>query len=192
MILGITGGSGCGKTTALNIFSQSGGLILDCDHIYHQLLRSDKSRLDAIDKRFPDTVVCGILDRIALGNIVFSDPQALADLNAITHSAVSKEVKRLIGLAGKQHIAIDAIGLFESGLDRLCDVTVAITAPENKRVDRLMARDAISMEYAQKRIAAQRSQAEFSKLCQYTLCNDGTAEEFENKCLAFFRAIGIM
>ena len=54
-------------------------IVVDLDRT---LLRSDKSLLDAIDKRFPDTVVCGILDRIALGNIVFSDPQALADLIA--------------------------------------------------------------------------------------------------------------
>ena len=192
MILGITGGSGCGKTTALNLFSQCNGLVLDCDHIYHKLLRTDKALLSAIDKRFPDTVVCGILDRIALGNIVFSDPQALEDLNQITHSAVCKEVNRLIGLAGKQHIAIDAIGLFESGLNKLCNVTVAITAPENARIDRLMARDAISAEYAQKRISAQRPQQEFSRLCDYTLCNDGTEEDFANKCLAFFQTIGIM
>ena len=192
MIVGITGGSGCGKTTALKVFEQCGGIVMDCDQIYHRLLRTDKALLDAIDRRFPDTVVGGLLDRIALGNIVFADPQALADLNAITHSAVRKEVLRRLDLVEKQHAAIDAVGLFEGDLAKLCNVTVAVTAPENKRIDRLMVRDAISLEYAQKRIAAQRSQEEFCQLCDYTLANDGTEAEFADKCLAFFKGLGIM
>ena len=191
MIIGITGGTGCGKTTALEAIRQLGGTVLDCDAIYHELLETDTALLSAIDARFPGTVENGKLHRKKLGQIVFTDKQALLDLNQITHSAVKTEVLRRLnkttGLA-----AIDAIALFESGLDKLCKLTVAITAPEEARVIRLMARENISEEYARKRIAAQPSQEDFLKRCDYCLHNDGTCEEFLSKCLAFFRDLAII
>ena len=139
MILGITGGTGCGKTTLLNCIAERGGLILDCDAIYHDLLRTDPALLSAIEARFRGTVEYGVLQRKKLGNLVFSDEKALEDLNAITHGAVKAEVLRR--LAGKPKLAaIDAIALFEGGLAELCDVTVAVTAPEEARIQRLTVR----------------------------------------------------
>lgn len=191
MILGITGGSGCGKTTALRAIQELGGVVLDCDRIYHRLLETEPALPDAIGKRFPGTVEKGVLQRKKLGAIVFADPNALAELNRITHGFVKREVLRL--LAGSPRLAaIDAIGLFEGGLAELCDYTVAVTAPEEQRVARLMARDGISCEYAAARIAAQRPQSEFSALCDFTLENDSTQEAFSAKCLAFFRGLVII
>ena len=94
MIIGITGGTGCGKTTLLEAIKARGGLVLDCDAIYHRLLQTDKKMLAAIEARFPGTVQEGILQRKKLGAIVFADEQALLDLNRITHSAVKNEVQR--------------------------------------------------------------------------------------------------
>jgi dephospho-CoA kinase len=126
-----------------------------------------------------------------LGNIVFSDKNALSDLNKITHSAVKTDVLRQ--LQSKPRLAaIDAIGLFEGELAQLCDTTVAITAPEEMRVQRLMAREGISEEYARSRLAAQRSQADFEALCQHTLENDMDICAFRAKCLAFLQSFGIM
>lgn len=190
-IIGITGGSGCGKTTALDVIREKGGLVLDCDAIYHRLLQEDASLLAAIEARFPGTVENGQLQRKKLGNIVFSDASALESLNKITHTAVKQEVQRQLsqhqGLA-----AIDAIGLFEGDLAGLCDVTVAVTAPEEARIARLMAREGIDRAYAEKRIAAQRSDAAFAALCQHTLENDGDICAFRAKCLAFLQSFGIM
>ena len=191
MIIGITGGTGCGKTTLLNLIAEQGGLVLDCDRIYHQLVESDTAMLQAIEDRFPGTVKEGILDRKALGAIVFSDEAALQDLNRITHAAVKAEVLRLLD-ANPTLAAIDAIGLFEGGLAELCDVTVAVTAPAEMRLQRLMARDGITEEYARSRIAAQKDSSYFSKMCQYTLENDNTEANFQTKCLAFFKELGIM
>ena len=112
MIIGITGGSGAGKTTLLQAIARAGGLILDCDAIYHRLLREDPALTGAIEARFPGTVRGGELDRKALGAIVFADEEALKDLNRITHSAVKAEVLRLLKTAPAL-AAIDAIGLFE-------------------------------------------------------------------------------
>lgn len=191
MILGITGGTGCGKTTLLQLIRQRGGLVLDCDEIYHQLLISDRALLEALHQRFPLAFSDGSFDRKKLGSIVFADAQALSDLNAITHSAVRQEVERRLEDAPPL-AAIDAIGLFESGLNRLCDLTVAVTAPEEVRVQRLMQRDSISPEYARSRIAAQPSARWFAERCDAVLENDGTAEEFQKKSIAFLDSHGII
>ena len=191
MILGITGGTGCGKTTLLSAIQEAGGLVLDCDAIYHELLETDTALLSAIEARFPGTVENGVLQRKKLGNLVFSDENALLDLNKITHSAVKAEVLRRLETAPKL-AAIDAIALFEGGLAELCDVTVAVTAPTEDRVWRLMLRDGISEEYARKRIAAQRNEVWFRERCGYILENNGTKIQFQEKCVAFLRQFGIM
>lgn len=188
MIIGITGGTGGGKTTLLNTAETLGFQVLDCDKIYHELLQTDPALTTAIEARFPGTVVDGVLQRKKLGTVVFADPEALADLNAITHSAIRQAVEARL----TESTVIDAIALFESGLDRLCDVTVAVIAPEEERVRRLMARDSISEEYARSRIAAQPDESYYRQHCDYVLENNGEIVVFQGKCLAFFRRLGIM
>ena len=190
-VLGITGGTGCGKTTLLKAFESIGGVVLDCDAIYHELLKTDASLLDSIENRFPGCVENGQLNRKKLGAIVFSDPAALADLNAITHGAVKDEVLRRLDAASAP-VAIDAIGLFEGGLAELCDATVAITAPLEDRIARLTVRDNITPEQAQLRISAQKPESWFREQCDHILENNGTALDFQKKCLAFFSKLFII
>ena len=191
MIFGITGGTGCGKTTALQAIESLGGLVLDCDAIYHELLKTDPGLLGSINSRFPGVVENGELQRKKLGAIVFADPQALEDLNAITHAAVKAEVERRLETAPAL-AAIDAIELFTSGLASLCDVTVAIVAPLEDRVRRLMARDSISEEYARARIAAQKDEAWFRAHCDAVLENNGEKDAFATNCVDFFRSYDII
>ena len=191
MIIGITGGTGCGKTTLLNLIADQGGLILDCDAIYHELLLTDRNMLQAIETRFPGVVEEGRLNRQKLGAIVFADKAALEDLNRITHAAVKAEVLRRLANA-PELAAIDAIGLFEGGLAPLCDVTVAITAPEQMRVQRLVLRDGISEDYAISRIRAQHDENWFGERCDFMLVNDGKLGDFQTKCLAFLHTLDIM
>lgn len=191
MILGITGGTGSGKTTLLRLIEQQGGLVLDCDAIYHDLLRRNITLLQAIENRFPGTVEQGVLQRKRLGGLVFSDPVALRDLNDITHGAVREAVKEQLQSAPAL-VAIDAIGLFESGIAGLCDITVAVTAPRADRVARLMAREGISAEYAASRMDAQPDDAVFRSRCDYVLENNTTLLGFQRKCLAFLKTLGII
>ena len=191
LVIGITGGTGCGKTTLLEAIESYGGLVLDCDAIYHELLQTDKAMLAAIENRFPGTVEEGALQRKKLGAIVFADEQALLDLNKITHAAVKREVIRR--LEGKPKLAaIDAIGLFEGGLAELCDVTVAVCAPVEDRVKRIMLRDGISEEYARSRIAAQKPDSWFRERCTLVLENSGTKADCQEKCLAFLSKLSII
>ena len=183
-VIGITGGSGSGKTTLLTTIQTAGGLVLDCDAIYHELLATDHDLLDAIESRFPGVVVDGSLDRKKLGSIVFADENALKDLNRITHTSVKAEV--LHRLEGAPALAaIDAIGLHDGGLDSICDVTVAVTAPVEDRIARLVAREGISADYAKNRIDAQHSDAWFREKCDIVLENNGSLGDFQAKCVAF-------
>ena len=191
MIFGITGGTGCGKTTALKAIESLGGLVLDCDAIYHELLKTDPSLLGAINSRFPGVVENGELQRKKLGAIVFADPHALEDLNAITHAAVKAEVERRLETAPAL-AAIDAIELFDSGLASLCDATVAIVAPLEDRVQRLMARDNVSEDYARARIAAQKDERWFRAHCDAVLENNGEKDAFATNCVDFFRSYDII
>jgi dephospho-CoA kinase len=190
-IIGITGPSGGGKTSALRALESLGALVVDCDAVYHRLLRENGRMRREIAERFGDGVVSGgIIDRKALGKIAFSDPEALSALNDITHKYVGEEVSRLLReheQNGGALAAVDAIALIESGLSRLCGVVVGVTAPEHVRIQRIMARDGVSEEYARLRVGAQKPEIFFYENCDYVLISDcDTVDEFEDKCRVFF------
>lgn len=191
IIIGITGPTGAGKTTALNELEKLGGVIIDCDAVYHELLKSNKTLQEELQKRFGVlTDENGVFDRKKLGAVVFRDPAALQDLNAIAHRHVVVAVKQILEKAQGDHIpaaAIDAIALFESGLAQLCQATVAITAPAGIRVERIMAREGISRQYAQSRVDAQNPEEFYTSRCDHVLRNDcASAAEFGARARALF------
>ena len=191
-ILGITGPTGSGKTTLLRGITARGGCLLDLDAIYHEMLRTDTQMLRELDERFPGVIRDGVLDRKALGAIVFSDPEALQDLNGITGKYILAETDRRLATAEAEGVplaAIDAINLLEGDLPRRCDATIAVIAPEEIRVRRIMERDGISEEYARSRIAAQPPAEYFAGRCDYTLKNDADLEEFSRRCDALLDII---
>ena len=188
-IIGITGGTGCGKTTALETLKDFGALVIDCDALYHELLESSTELINEIDKYFPGAVTDGVLDRKALGAVVFTDEEALRDLNIITHKSIHLELRRRLrewAMQGGTLAAVDAIELFSSGIAKRCCATVGVIADREVRLRRIQQRDGISLEYAMMRVNAQRPNEYFEERCDYILQNNGTREEFSDCCLNLF------
>lgn len=193
-ILGITGPTGAGKTTLLREVEALGGGVIDCDAVYHELLKSDIALQESLEREFgPLRDETGSIDRKKLGAIVFHDNQRLEVLNAIAWQAVVERTGELIEAYREQGIglaAVDAIALLESPLIELCQLTVAVLALPEDRVRRIMAREGISREYAWARVKAQRTDEYFSQNCDYTLYNDcHTAEEFSQKVQKFLKEV---
>lgn len=191
-IIGITGGTGCGKTTALNVIRDMGGLIIDCDEVYHRLLNESGPMLDAINERFPGAVPGGTHDTKALGEIVFSNAEELRALNTITHKFVGEELGRQLfdwANHGGELAAIDAIALIEGGISNICKATVGVVAPTEMRIERLMKRESVSHEYAALRVSAQKPNEFFEENCDYIVSNDSTEEAFKDKCRQIFEDI---
>ena len=188
-LIGITGPTGAGKTTALKELHALGAEIIDTDEVYHELLDNSGDMNRELKERFPEAYRSTGLDRKALGNIVFHDAQALEDLNGIIVRYVNEETDRRISAAreaGLPGVGIDAINLIGSGLDERCDATVAVVAPVEDRVKRIMARDGISEEYAWSRIDAQKPGSYYAAHCGFVLENDGDEAAFASRARALF------
>ena len=189
-VIGITGGTGGGKTTALGAIRELGGIIIDCDEVYHRLTENSTEMLREIAENFPGVVSDGKLMRKELGKIVFADNALLLKLNEITHRFVKAQVSDIINehrAKGDSLAAIDAIALFESGLDALCDFTVFVTAPKEVRAKRIMEREGISYDYAILRINAQKNDKFFQDNSTYTLINNfKSSDDFKIYCKKFF------
>ena len=191
-IIGITGGSGCGKTTLLTELERRGALVIDCDEVYHRLLSENAELISELDAAFPGTVRDGALDRKKLGGVVFRDAEALARLNDITHRHVIAEVLRLLGdhaMSGGRLAAVDAIALLESGMAGLCDMTVGLISGREDRIERISRRDGVSREYAAMRVDAQPDNGYYEKNCTHVLENTGTEAEFILKVNEFLNEV---
>ncbi len=194
-IIGITGGTGAGKTTALMALRALGALVIDADAVYHRLTEESLPLRQALESRFgPLYDDAGRLERKKLGKLVFANPEALEDLNRLTHSHVGEEIARMIAAARKEGLsalAIDAIELIASGLGDLCDARVAVLAPKEVRIARIMAREGIAEDYARLRVEAQKDEAYFREHCDYLLENsgEGSIEDFSQRAKALFSKI---
>ena len=190
VVLGITGGTGGGKTSALNAIRDLGGTVIDADAVYHEMLTWNEDMKNAINAVFPGVFgKDGVLDRQKLGKEVFAKKDRLDKLNAIVFSYVVPEIERRVGTADGLY-AIDAINLLESGLADLCDRTVVVTAPMELRVRRIMARDNITEQYARLRITAQKPDEYYRTRCDHELNNAAeTAEAFREEARGFFKRL---
>ena len=189
-IIGITGGTGAGKTTAALALQKLGAYILDCDEIYHELLQANTELSAKIKERFIGVSANGVIDLKKLGKIVFNDPAALHELSMISHPFIIDEIDRKIALfkaQGGSIAVIDAIALIESGQSHKCDITIGVTAPEDIRITRIMERDKLTHEQAHMRVNAQQPDKFYADNCDYIL--EGTydrQEEFERIHRDFF------
>ena len=175
-IIGITGPTGAGKTTALNEVERLGGAVIDCDAVYHQMLERDMALQDRLEEAFgPLRDEDGRLDRKRLGRIVFNDGEKLEQLSGIVRPALCARIAAIAEQyqhQGSRLAAIDAFALLDSPLADLCDVTLAVTAPPEIRIRRIMAREGISEDYARSRVRSQKPDSYYEQRCDYVLVND--------------------
>ena len=191
MVIGITGGSGCGTSSVGKILEKNGWGFIDCDAVYHSILASDENLKAELVVRFGDGILSSenLIDRKALGRIVFSDEGALADLNRITHGYITEKVIELISESEKVDIAIEAVELLESGMKTLCTAVIGVLSERETRITRIMVRDAISRADAEKRIDAQRGDEYYRSKCDSCIDNNGTFEELTDCVLALTKEI---
>ena len=151
-VIGITGPTGAGKTTALDVLAELGFEIVDCDVLYYRLLQTDEGLRRGLREAFGEVFLPdGSLDRRAVAERVFGDARELKKLNGVGFPAA---VEQKIRDCSQKGLAIDAINLVESGIGGLCDATVAVTAAPAIRLKRIMVRDGLTEEQARARIAA--------------------------------------
>lgn len=175
-ILGLTGGSGTGKSAACTAFARLGCGVIDADATYRTLCDTCEPMLKEIQNVFGDVFSTdGKLDRKKLGAIVFVDAQKLQQLNAITHPYIRQAARDAFAAYSKRGCLLciyDAPVLFEGQMETLCDKTCAVLAARNTRIARIVARDAITEEYAALRIDAQKDDAFYRERCDYVVQND--------------------
>lgn len=188
-VIGLTGPTGAGKTTALEVLRELGCEVVDCDALYYRLLDRDAALRGRLTDTFGNIFDAGgHLNRRLLGKLVFEDRWELDRLNAIIFPAVRGAVEAEIAACAAPGLVIDAINLIESGMGALCDVTVALTAPPEVRLRRIMARDGIGEDYARSRMAVQKRDSFYRKHCTFLLENRaGSREEFCRLIREFFR-----
>lgn len=180
-VIGLTGLTGAGKTTVLEVLADHGATVLDCDRLWYEMVERDPAIRHDLEAAFGQVFLPGgALDRHKLGTLVFEDPAKLQQLNAIVFHYMIIEVRRRLTVArnaGIRLFAVDAVNLLESGLGELCDVTVAVLAPESKRLSRIMSRDGIGKEQALRRIRAQKPEEYYRTHAGLLLENSGSRRE---------------
>lgn len=195
-VLGLCGQSGAGKTTALDTLMKLGAEVCDCDKISRQIMSCGTPCTAEVIRVFGDGICKnGEIDRRALGKIVFADREKLDILTEITHRYIKAEVRERIDefrSRGKGLFVLDAPLLFESGLDMDCDLTLAITADREKRVERIIGRDGIDRETAENRIASQLSEEELRCLSDEVITNNETKKELAEAVEAFAERRGLL
>ncbi len=179
-VLGVCGGSGSGKGETCRLFSEHGIPSVDTDALYHEMTAGKNTLTDALAARFGKEILDerGALIRSRLSEIVFRPgaEDALADLNRISHYHILAKVRAWLSDMEKKGFSaalVDAPLLFESGFDQECDGILCVSAPKELRIERIMERDGITRERAERRIAAQVSDEYLLMRSGYHIYNDG-------------------
>jgi len=178
-VIGLTGNIGVGKSTVMALLAGLGAVGIDADKVAHQVMEPGQPAYQQIVARFGPPIAPdgGPIDRGRLGQIVFTDPAALADL-AIVHPAVFEVIQRRVAEASAPVVVIEAIKLLEAGLSRqLCQQVWVVAAPREQQILRLMQTRGLSEAEAALRIDAQPPQAEKIAQADVVIDNSGSLED---------------
>jgi dephospho-CoA kinase len=190
-IIGLTGNIGTGKSTVAGLLRELGAEFIDADRVAHEAMAAGTPEWERLVARFGRDVVQadGAVDRRKLGAIVFSDPAALRDLEAILHPAVRQRIRARFAAAERPVVVVEAIKLLESGLYLEVDAVWVVTAPRAEQVRRLVATRGLSVAEAETRIAAQPPQAEKVARADVVIANDGDLDHAREQVVAAWAAI---
>lgn len=178
-VIGITGNIACGKSLVTRTLGEMGAETIDADHVVREVSAPGAPAYHRIIEEFGTALVLpgGAIDRRRLGEIVFSDPKALARLEAIVHPPVVDTIRQRLRESQSPVIVVDAIKLLESRLAAECDEIWVVTCKPEQQVQRLMARNGYSREQALQRIAVQPPQAQKVAMADRVIDNSGTIDE---------------
>ncbi len=175
IVLGLTGPTGAGKGVVGNHLTAQGALVIDTDRLAREVVEKGSETLAKLAAHFGDDILHedGTLNRAALAQKAFASPAEKAVLESITHPAIIARTHQLLTQCDAPLAVIDAPLLFESGMDAICDVTLAVLAPADVRLRRIIARDGITENAARHRMNAQPHDAFYHERADHILNNDG-------------------
>lgn len=190
-VIGLTGNIGTGKSTVTRMLADLGATVIDADTLAHEVIAPGTPGWQQVVDAFGPEIVAadGTIDRARLAAIVFSDPAALARLEAIVHPLVIQEADRRIRAIRRGVVVIEAIKLIESGMYRDCDALWVVTARPEQQLERLVRERGMSATEVQRRMAAQPPQSEKVTLADVVIDNSGTPEETRAQVEAAWRAL---
>ena len=185
-IIGLTGPTGAGKSSLTEIAEQNGFYVIDCDAFARKAVEKQTEGLKALVKAFGEDILSksGELDRKKLAEKAFSSKENTELLNKTILPFIAELIKA--EMKSRAKIILDAPTLFESGLNEICDKTVAVTADTKTRLARIMARDTINEDAAMLRINAGKTDEYYKERADFILYNNGDLEEFK---LAFTKIL---
>lgn len=190
-VIGLTGNIATGKSTVLEMLKALGAEIIDADALAHEVIAPHTPQWEAIVRAFGPKLLApdGEIDRLALGEIVFQDPEALRRLEGIVHPGVDRQIRQAIAASERPVVVIEAIKLLEAGLIRQCDALWVVTASSEQQLERLMSKRGLSEAAARLRIEIQPSQEEKVALADVVIDNSGSLEETRRQVERHWRQI---
>lgn len=195
MIIGITGSSGAGKSTICETLKKNyKAKIINADKIAKKLSKKGTSYIIDIIKKFGKDIVDeeGELKRKKLAEIIYSDPKKREELNSCTFKYIKKEIEKEIKKINEDTIAvIDAPLLFESELNKICDKVIGVISRKELQIERIVARDNIDYEQAEKRLAAQKTNEFYIKNCDDIIENNNNLVNVEKVIQDILEKYGI-
>ena len=179
VLIGLTGNIATGKSTVARMLVDLGAEDIDADKVAHGVMRPGEPAHSAIVDAFGAEVLSadGTIDRKRLGQLVFSDPEALEHLEAIVHPTTVRAIEDRIAGSPADVIVIEAIKLFESGLAQRCDIVWVTTCRRDQQIQRLMEGRGLTRAEARQRVDAQRPQEERAALADVVIDNSGSLAE---------------